>query len=348
MLLGYVSIALAQKFPAPTRVWSVGPLTKAEPATMGIVIGGKRTTVTGPQVDPQTGSRPAATRSVVFAGDRIVIASKVGMRNVEGAQIPETVYQLLSLDIRTGEVKDTRDTSAFASLGVFAACDEHIIMSGRSLMRLTPDLKDAGTFDGHARGNKSWLVRNISPGGSTLGNGTDSGFELIDARTLQARTLTDLSVSDASVSSKAAVSDSPFWFRDYPKAKSFATLTNERGRHLIFHGDCGGPQFLSDDRILISGCKTARIIDTQGNVLHTINLHDPVAFAGVSQNGRRFALQLAGKCERFVVYSVDTGEPAAEVMPDEPPQEQSWTAFSHDGTMLVVGSPLKLTLYRLP
>jgi hypothetical protein len=28
--------------------------------------------------------------------------------------------------------------------------------------------------------------------------------------------------------------------------------------------------------------------------------------------------------------------------------KQSWTAFSPDGSMFVVGSPLKLTLFRLP
>jgi hypothetical protein len=200
--------ALAQRLPTPTRVWSVGPLTKVDPAMMGVVIGGRGTTITGPRVDPQTGSRATATRSAVFAGDRIVIASKVGMRNVEGAQIPEAGHQLLSLDTQTGEVKDRRDTFGFVSLSVFAACDEHIVVSGHNVVRLTPDPKDAGTFD-DARGHKSWLVRNISPDGSTLGNGTDSGFELIDARTLHARKLTDLFVSDAGVSSKAALSDSP-------------------------------------------------------------------------------------------------------------------------------------------
>jgi hypothetical protein len=292
-------------------------------------------------VDSQTGSAFAATRSVVFAGDRIVIASLVGTRKVEGAQIPEDVYQLLSLDTRTGEVKDTLETSAFGSLKVFAACDEHVIVSGRNVVRLTPDLRNAGTFDIHARGHRSERVENISPDGSTLGNATDSGFELIDARTLQARTLTDLSVADTS--------DNPLWFKDYPKAKSFATLTDEAGQHLIFHGDCGGrPQFLRDDRILITGCKIARILDIQGNVLRTIALHDPIAFAGVSRSGGRFALQVSGKSERFVVYTVDTGEPVVEVMPDEGPQEQSWTAFSPDGTLVVVGSPLKLTLYHLP
>jgi hypothetical protein len=54
------------------------------------------------------------------------------------------------------------------------------------------------------------------------------------------------------------------------------------------------------------------------------------------------------KSEHFVVYSVDTGESIAEVTPDELAEEQSWTALSPDGSMIVVGSPLKLTLFRLP
>ncbi len=278
------------------------------------------------------------------------------MRRVEGAQIPESVYQLLSMDAQTGEVKDTREISAFGSVEVFATNDAHVIVSGRNVIRLTPDLKDAENFDYHARGDKFGRVENISPDGSTLGNATSPGLELVDARTLKATTLTGLPLVDTSVSSKAAVSDSPWWIRDYPKAKSFVTLTDEQGQHLIFHGDCGGrPQFLSDDRVLTASCKIARILDTQGNILKTITPHDPVSFAGVSQNGKRFALQVASfsgmhsvKRERFVVYSVDTGEPVVEVAPDTVAAEQSWTAFSPDGSMIVVGSPLKLTLYRLP
>jgi hypothetical protein len=79
------------------------------------------------------------------------------------------------------------------------------------------------------------------------------------------------------------------------------------------------------------------------------------SYAGVSQNSKRFALQVASfsgihsiKQERFVIYSVDTGELVAEVTPEVLAEEQSWTAFSPDGSMFVVGSPLKLTLYRLP
>jgi len=355
VLLGSVAIGFAQKLPPPTRVWSVGPLTKSEPV-MGIAFGAGGATVTGPHVDTQTGSIFAATRSVVFAGDRIVLVSKVGMRKVEGAQNPAEVYQILSLDSRLGEVKDAREILVFRSLQVFATNDAHVIVSGRSVLRLTPDLKDAGSFDYDARGHKFGSVENISPDGSTLGNATSPGLELIDARSLKAVTLTDLALVPTSVSSKAVVSDSPWWIKDYPKEKSFVTLTDEKGQHLIFHGDCGGrPVFLSDDRVLTASCKIARIFDVQGNILKTITLHDQVSFAGVSQNGKLFALQVASfsgthsiKQERFVIYSVDTGEPVAEVTPDERAEEQSWTAFSPDGSMIVVGSPLRLTLYRLP
>jgi len=135
MLLTSPTCVVGQKLPPPTRVWSVGPLTKSEPV-MGIAFGSQGAAVTGPHVDSQTGSIFAATRSVVFAGDRIVLASMVGMRRVEGAQVPEQVYQVLSLDAKTGEVKDTREIPAFASLKVFATNDGHVIVSGRSVLRL--------------------------------------------------------------------------------------------------------------------------------------------------------------------------------------------------------------------
>jgi hypothetical protein len=56
----------------------------------------------------------------------------------------------------------------------------------------------------------------------------------------------------------------------------------------------------------------------------------------------------SGQHERFVIFSVETGDPIAEVKPGQDGEAQSWTAFSLDGSMFVVGSPLKLALYRLP
>lgn len=323
---------------------------------MGIAFGAGGATITGAHVDSQTGSTFAATRSVAFAGDRVVLVSMVGIRNVEGKQVPERVYQLLSLDANSGKVEDTREISTFGSVQLFATNDAHVIVSGKSLLRLTPELKDGGSFDYHAAGHKFGNVENASPDGTTLGNETSPGFELIDTRTLKATELTANPSVDTSVNSKGFVTDNVHWTGDYPKDLGFVTYTDAAGEHLLYHGACGGrPQFLTDDLVFEPGCKSPLIVDTSGSLVRTISVKDSFSYAGVSQNGQRFALQLASfsgtgspKHERFVIYSVDTGRLIAEVKPDELSQGQSWTAFSPDGSMFVVGSPLKLTLYRLP
>jgi hypothetical protein len=355
LLLASVAVGFAQKLPQPTRIWSVEPLTKSEPVR-GITLGPGGATVTPPHVDSQTGSVFAATRSVVFAGDRIVVASMVGMRRVEGSQATEQVYQLLSLDATTGEVKKFRDFIDFGVRAIFATNDAHVIVSGTSVLRLTPDLKDEGSFDYHATGHKFGRVQNLSPDGSTIGNATSPGFELVDAHTLKATQLTPNGVVDTSISSRGFVTDNMRWISDYPKDHAFITYMDAAGNHLLYHGNCGGrPQFLTDDLVFEPGCKNPMIFDTKGNLVRTISVEGAFSYAGVSQNGKRFALQIASfsglhsiKQERFVIFSVNTGEPIAEVTPDELAEEQSWTAFSPDGSMFVVGSPLKLTLYRLP
>lgn len=349
----YASVVTGQKLSPPTRVWSVGPLTKGM-ATMSIALGRRGVTLAPARADFQTGSAFAATRRVVFAGDRVVLASMVEMRRVEGFQTLVPVYQLLSLDAQTGKVHDSREI--LGDVSIFATADTHVIVAGSNVLRLTPDLKEAGSFDYQARGHRFGRISTISPDGTTLGNSTSPGLELVDSKTLEARALTDSPITETSVSSNAALTDNLYWYKEYPKAKSFATLFDRAGEHLVFHGDCGGrPQFLRDDRILLASCKMARILDLQGNFLATITQPDSVAFAGVPQNGKRFALQVArfssmhsATRERFVVYSLDTAKPLAEVLSEGLPEKQSWTAFSPDGTMFVVGSPQNLTLYRLP
>ncbi|MGB7284346.1 MAG: hypothetical protein WBE13_18920 [Candidatus Acidiferrum sp.] len=355
LLLVSVAPAFAQKLPSPIRVWSVGPLTKSQPV-MGIAFGAGGATITGPYVDSQTGSTFAATRSVIFADDRVVVVSMVGLRKVEGKQVLEQVYQLLSLDANTGKVEDTREIAAFGSVQVFATNDAHVIVSGRSMLRLTPELKDNGSFDYHATGHKFGNVENASPEGTTLGNETSPGFELIDTRTLKATELTLNPSVDTSVNSKGFVTDNVHWTGDYPRELAFVTYTDAFGQHLLYHGACGGrPQFLTDDLVFEPGCKSPLIVDIHGSPVRTISVNGSFSYAGVSQNGQRFALQLASfsstgslKHERFVIYSVDTGQAIAEVKPDQLARGQSWTAFSPDGSMFVIGSPLKLTLYRLP
>jgi hypothetical protein len=229
-------------------------------------------------------------------------------------------------------------------LKVFATNDAHVIVAGRNVLRLTPDLKDAGVLDYHGS------TENMSPDGSTLGNATNPGYELIDARSLKVTKLTASPVVDTSVNSKGFVTDNVHWTGKYPNEVGFITYKDAAGDHLLYHGNCGGrPQFLTDDLILEPGCKSPMIIDAQGILVRTLSVDGGFSYAGVSQNGKRFALQLTGSGthERFVIFSVETGESVAEVKPEQDGEQQSWTAFSPDGSMFVVGSPLKLTLYRL-
>jgi hypothetical protein len=270
---------------------------------------------------------------------------------VEGANALEEIYQLLSLDAKTGETKDVREIPAFGSLAVFATNDAHVIVSGHSVLRLTSDLKDDVSFDYQATGHKFGRVQNASPDGSTLGNATSPGFELVGSQTLKATELTIDPAVDTSVSSKGFVTDNVHWIGDDSKDTGFITYTDATGQHLLYHGKCGGrPQFLTDDLVLEPGCKNPLILDIRGNLVRTLSVRGAFSYAGVSQNGKRLALQLthSAKEERFAIYSVKTGEPVSELIAGQPGEEQSWTAFSPDGSMFVVGSPLKLTLYQLP
>jgi hypothetical protein len=183
LALGSVAISFAQAPFSATRMWSVGPLTKSDSVT-GITLGAGGASIGGPHLDSQTESIFAATRSVVFAGERIVIALR------SGVQMPRQDFRLLSLDAKTGDVKDSREFVDFGIRAIFATNDAHVVVSGTSVLRLTPDLKDDGSFDYHATGQKHGRVQNVSPDGSTLGNATSPGFELINAQTLKGTELT--------------------------------------------------------------------------------------------------------------------------------------------------------------
>src|SRR5205814_7967174 len=121
----------------------------------------------------------------------------------------------------TGEVKDSRELTAFASLPIFSTSDGQVIVSGRSVMRLTPDLKDAGSFDYKEHGQRFGKVENISPDGSTLGNATSPGFQELDSRNLTTRQVTTDPSYDTSVNNRGFVTDNVHWIRDYPKDLSF-------------------------------------------------------------------------------------------------------------------------------
>ena len=348
-ILGFCGAGFGQATSPAVRVWSVGPLAKSE-QTVGITFGPGGATITPSRLDTQTGSIFSATRSVVFAGDRVVVAVRVG------APAARQVYRLISVDLKTGDVLSSRDFVDFGVRAIFATSDAHVIVSGEKILRLTPDLKDDGSFDYRTAEHKFGRAENESPDGVTLGIANSPGFELLNSTTFALTVLTTAPSVDTSVNGKGFVTDNIHWIRDYPKDLSFVTYVDAEGQHLLYHGKCGGrPQFLTEELILEPGCKSPIVIDTHGSLVRTLPLKGEFSYARVSQNGRRLALQIASfsgthtiKHEKFVIYSVDIGLAIAEVAPEEQAEEQSWTALSPDGSMFVVGSPVKLTLYRLP
>ena len=90
---------------------------------------------------------------------------QVGMQNAKNASgdvvsLPD--YRLLSLDIMTGAIKDSRDCMDIGVPRLFATADGHVIAAGQKVFRLTPDLKEDGVFDFQADGHRFGKVESVS------------------------------------------------------------------------------------------------------------------------------------------------------------------------------------------
>jgi hypothetical protein len=304
-----------------------------------------------------TGSESNATRQAVFAGDRILVVFDAGYPRYQGKQ-PISTYRLVSLDVKTGSIKNSVEfTGRWGNMPtLYATNDGHAILDDGSVTSLNPDLTTAlpqSTFS-HGR------VEHMSPDGSTFAWETFPGTTLIDSRSLMPLGKPLNESLPSSVSRQAVVTGNHLWIREYPNDHSFITLTDESGQHLIFHSRdfCAGqPEFLTNETIYLTGCGTIRILGVQGRILREAPFYEGWGpFAGVSQNGKRFALHRSEErgdpevllYEHFVIYDVDTLAPVSIVRISELPEHQSWSAFSPDGHLFVAGSPDDLTLYQLP
>ena len=297
-----------------------------------------------------------AIRHAVFAGDRVLAVFDAGFASYVDNH-PVSKFKLMSLDVKTGLVKNSKEFVGhwWSQPYLYATDDGHAILVDGSLTSLNPDLTPALPQFSPSRG----LVHNISPDGSTIAWETLPGTTLLDARTLRP-VGKHLDESDPTSVSSRAVVDSSSWYGEYPKESSFVTLTDEHGQRLLFHSQdgCGWrPQFLTDDKVLFAGCSKIRILGIQGELLKEAPAYEGSGtFAGVSQNGKRCALQhsdergdpLALLYEHFIIYDADSLAPISIVRMSDLPERQSRSAFSPDGSTFVVGSPDNLTLYRLP
>ncbi len=91
-----------------------------------------------------TGSEYAATRQVVFAGDRIVVVFDAGSASYEG-NTPMSHYRVISLDRETGQTKNEQDfIGRWGSMPyLYATADERIDVQSNPPRRLNPDLTPA-------------------------------------------------------------------------------------------------------------------------------------------------------------------------------------------------------------
>lgn len=301
-----------------------------------------------------TGSEFGATRQLTFAGDRIIAVFDAGFSSYQGKQ-PMSKYRVVSLDRDTGAIRDQMEFTGLwgAMPYVFGTDSGKIVLIGPGPAELlNPNLSRTGialTYRG--------IIHDISPDGSTLAWETLPGTTLLASNTLQSAGKISQS-NPVSLIKTAVLNTDHYWYRDFPKDTFFVTLTNSSGEHLLLHNHCGSiAQFLSEERILIVGCGRIRILDPHGRaVTEAKNIDRGGLFAGVSQNGNRFALEYSDErgdpsvllYERFVIYDTATAAPVASVLMDSLPEQQSWSAFSPDGRYFAVGNPNKLTLYSLP
>ena len=337
MVPAWIALFLAPpEPPAAQKLWSVAP---QKSSWQGM----------------NTGSAYNSRRQVIFAGDRLLVSFDAGSAPYEGKQ-PMSNYRLLSLDLQTGTVLRSKEfTGKWGHMPLlYATNTANAILQHESLKSLNPDLSDSG----HGFTPDHGRVTQISPDGSTMAWETTPGSTLLDSRTLTPLPQhLDESVP-TSVSRRAVLTDNTYWLKDYPNDHAFVTLTDHTGKHLLFHGECGGrPEFLTDEKVLVAGCGKIRVISIDGKILHeTQTLDGAPTFAGVSQDGRRFAIEFSEVrgdppmplYDHFVIYDTETVKALAIVRILDLPEYNSWAALSPDGNLFAAGSPNNLSLYRVP
>jgi len=264
-------------------------------------------------------------------------------------------YRVLSIDQATGAIKNQMEfTERWGDMPyVYGTHDGKIVFVGPGPIKvLNPDLTPTGI-----ELNYKGRIESISPDGTTLAWQTLPGTTFLSADTL--KPIENLTQSEAlSINRNSILTTNESWTNLYPKDSEFETLVDPSGDHLIFHGNCGSnATFLTNNHILLDGCGAIRIIDTEGKTVIASKSIGPLGtFAGVSQNGSRFALEYSDErgdpefllYEQFIIYDAATAKPLITVPIHDLPERQSWSAFSPDGHYFAVGSPDKLTLYRIP
>ena len=301
-----------------------------------------------------TGSEFAATRHLAFAGDRLVAVYESARAPYQGKQ-PMAEYAIVSLDTKTGgTINEKRFIGHWgATPSLYSNRNGNLILADDALTELHPDLTNSGLRFEVSRGR----VEQMSPDGSTMAWETTPGITFLNASTLTATTKhLDFQVAGA-VSRDAVLTTNMSRPVEFPNDHSFVTLIDSHGDHLIFHDRCGGsPNFLTNDLIFIKDCEGIRLINRDGHLVRKSPMQGNDRFAGVSQNGKRFAVAVSESrgdpsvrlFEHFVLFDTERAKPLAMIRIEHMPENQSWSAFSADGELFACGDATALSLYKVP
>jgi hypothetical protein len=304
--------------------------------------------------DMNTGNEFEATRHLAFTKDKLVAVYESKSAPYQGSQ-PMSEDALVSLDLKDGSVQ--RENRLIRKWGftpkLYSTQDGEIIVDDGNLIQLRGDLTETGRRFEFTQG----MVDQMSPDGSTMAWETLPGVTLLDTSTLIPTTRHLNGSAPTSVNRTAILTDNIHWIRDYPKDTSFVTLIDVKGQRLLYHGECGGrPDFLTNDLVFVAGCGGVNLIDLNGRLVKHTKVAGNVRFAGVSQNGKRFAVVVNESrgdfpvviYEHFILFDTETAQAIATVRTEHMPSYQSWSAFSADGSLFASGDATKLSLYQVP
>jgi len=297
-------------------------------------------------------------RSAAIAGDRAVAVFAAHPESSYGGR-PLTTYRLASVDLATGKVLAQQDLPAPSRPALLAADDAHLLLVQAGVTRLNPDLTESGEKFADPSKTAARRAVLLSPDGATMAYSWDATTLFVDAHTLQPGNLRIKSPMPAAASKRGLLSIAPVWSTQFPKDLSFITLYDGRTARLLYRGPCAGhPAFISDERILTVACSKVTILDLAGNLVKELPLGAAFgAFAGVSRDGSRFAIESSdysvtdssyNATELFTIYDAASLQPLATVTPDSLPDARSWSAFAQDGKSFLAGGPRKISLYRIP
>ena len=242
-----------------------------------------------------TGSSYNATRQVAFARGRIIAVFDAGLPTYDGKQ-PVSKYRLLSLDARTGQIKDSREmVGPWGTMPYLFATDDGLVVldDRKTLKALNPDLTEAEPHFTQDRGR----VGRIPPGGSMLVCETDPGTTWLGSSEVYVNNETVMVLSCGGMrmfSHGTILKEAPI-----PAGRSSLAGFSQNGQRfaLQFSDEKGDPSILLYEYFIIFDVATLTPLTT----VRISDMPERQSWSAFSPDGRYF---VAGNPDNLSLYQV--------------------------------------------